>query len=515
MNIRLIHSLVKATFHFLFVVCVVFFYSCKQTATEKLVDHIKISDQTYLAVTEIADSLDVPWDMQYNPVTNSIFFTQIKGEIAELDLATNQVKSLYKVPNVYHQRTLGLLGMAIHPDFRTKPYLYICYTTKEQDSLFSELTRLELKEGKVISSKLLLKIDGGTGHNGSRLSFDSNRILYWATGDIHSLTHAQDSTTLNGKILRINEDGSIPKDNPIKGSYVYAWGFRNMQGMTFTANGNLLTSEHGDAIEDEVNWIRPLHNYGWIQIEGYHDTPEEIAIASKSPRTEPIRSWTPVIAPAALKYYSFTQIPEWTNSLLLGTLKDQSLRILKLNNGQNKIQKEDVFLKDKYGRIRAITVDNKGNIYIATSNRDWKPQTKFPLETDDRILKLSRIDYIPKEFISKEAELTDQKKDAKVLYQSYCASCHKEDGKGTTGSFPSLINSSVVSDDKRFISTMLSGITPSSENEKQVYDLPMPSFSFLTDNEITDIANYIRTKLSNNKLTIDTKVVNDLRNQKY
>ncbi len=493
---------------------VIFQNSCAPASDGKVIDYIKVSDQTYLSVTELVDSLDVPWDMQYNPTTNSIFLTQIKGKLAELDLETNKVKDLYDVPNVYYQRTSGLLGLAIHPDYTTKPYLYICHTTKEQDSLFCELRRLEVKDGKVVANQLLLKIPGGSGHNGSRLAFDNNRILYWATGDVHSLTHAQDSTTLNGKILRMNDDGSIPKDNPIKNSYVYAWGFRNMQGMTFTANGNLLTSEHGDAIEDEINWIRPLHNYGWIQIEGYHDTPEEIEIARKSPRTEPIKAWTPVVAPAALKYYSFTQVPEWNNSLLLGTLKDQSLRILKLNNKQNQILEEDVFLKDRYGRIRAITVDKKGNIYISTSNRDWKPQVKFPLETDDRILKLSRVDYKPTSFISKEPKQDNEKMDAKTLYQSYCASCHKADAKGTVGSFPSLVQSNIVANDKNFIHTILNGLSTTTADGQLAYDLPMPSFSFLTDAQIADVANYIRTKTTTKNPPIDAKFVETIRNQK-
>ncbi|MBL1409266.1 PQQ-dependent sugar dehydrogenase [Sphingobacterium faecale] len=494
-------------------ISVVVISSCRNHKDKEIIDFIKVSDQTYLSVTEVASNLDVPWDMQYSPSTNSIFFTQIKGKVAELNLETNSIKVIYEVPNVYHQRTLGLLGLAIHPNFAINPYLYICYTTKEQDSVFSELRRLELKNGQVIASKLLLKIDGGTGHNGSRLAFDNSHKLYWATGDIHSLTHAQDSTTLNGKILRMNDDGGIPHDNPIRGSYVYAWGFRNMQGMTFTANGNLLTSEHGDAIEDEINWIRPLSNYGWIDIEGYHDTPKELAIASKSLRTEPIKAWTPVIAPAALKYYSFTQIPEWNNRLLLGTLKDQSLRILKLNVNQNQIIEEDIFLKDKYGRIRAITVDKKGNVYIATSNRDWKPQTDFPLKTDDRILKLSRIEYTPRNFLSKEKISNGQKMDAKALYQSYCASCHKADGNGTPGSFPSLLKSSAMKDSKKLIHIVLNGLKTTEGDDTQVYDLPMPSFSFLKDEEVASIVNYIRTRLINSTQTIDANMVGDIRNQ--
>lgn len=143
-----------------------------------------------------------------------------------------------------------------------------------------------------------------------------------------------------------------------------------------------------------------MNNYGWIDIEGYHDTPKEIEIASKSPRTEPIKAWTPVIAPAGLAYYANTAIPEWTNSLLLTTLKSQSLRVLKLNMGQSAIVNEDIYLKDHYGRIRAVTTDNKGNVYLATSNKDWNPQTGFPLKEDDRILKLSKIDFVPEKYLT-------------------------------------------------------------------------------------------------------------------
>src|SRR5690606_11421738 len=212
-------------------------------------------------------------------------------------------------------------------------------------------------KGVISETKVLLKIGGARAHNGSRMIFGKDNMLYWATGDIASQTDAQDSTSLNGKILRMTDEGEIPEDNPLLGSYVYAWGFRNMQGITVTPNGNIMTSEHGDAIEDELNWIRPLHNYGWKKIEGYHDLPEEIAYAQLHGTTEPIKAWTPVIAPAALHYPQSDIIPEWKNSLLLGTLKDQSLHVLRLNDEQTEVIAEKVYLKDVYVRIRAITSD--------------------------------------------------------------------------------------------------------------------------------------------------------------
>lgn len=490
-------------------------FGCDKYNNVIYIDYVKLSENSYLGVSEIQDSLEVPWDIQYSESNNSIFFTEIKGQISELDLETNTRQIIYTVPNVYHQRTLGLLGLALHPDFKNNPYLYVCYTTKEGEETFSELTKLKYEEGKIVDSKVLLKIEGASGHNGSRLVFDKDGFLYWATGDAHSQTHSQDSTTLNGKILRMDFNGEIPKDNPIANSYVYAWGFRNIQGLTVTDKGTIFTSEHGDAIEDEVNWIKPLNNYGWINIEGYHDTPEEIEIANKYPRTEPIKSWTPVIAPAGLKYYEHSVIKEWNNSLILVTLKDQSFRVLKLNDEHSDIIEEKVYFKNHYGRIRAVTTDRKGNIYIATSNRDWNPQKGFPLPKDDRILKISKIDFIPKTFLSEHLVSKKDVKDGKSLYQSYCASCHKEDGKGLEGSFPPLIATETVQKEKELVHVLLNGLSGKITVKGVEYNQVMPAFNFLSNDEIVAITNYVRNSFGNSYTKIDSILVKELIDNKF
>lgn len=475
------------------------------------IDYIKVSDNTFLGISEEITGLDVPWDIQFNESTNSIFFTEIKGQISELDLETGEKKVIYTVPNVYHKRTLGLLGMAIHPDFKNQPYLYVCYTTKVGDQISSELAKLHYHNGLVDSSRILLKIEGATGHNGSRLVFDKKDLLYWATGDAHSETHAQDSTTLNGKVLRMTADGKIPSDNPIRNSYVYAWGFRNIQGMSFTDNGNLFTSEHGDAIEDEINLVKPLNNYGWKEIEGFHDTEKEKEIARKSPRTEPVKAWTPVIAPAAIKYYNSTSIPEWQNALILGTLKSQSLRVLKLNSSQTNIVEEYVYLKDYYGRIRAITADKSGNIYIATSNKDWNPQKGFPRSTDDRILKISKIDFVPKKYLEATVSSNAPLKDGKSLYQAYCASCHKEDGNGVAQSFPPLRMNASVKDEQKLIHSVLEGVQGEIIVNGEKYNQVMPSFKFLSNGDIASILTYVRSNFGNNYSAIDSSQVAKLK----
>ena len=478
--------------------------ACGSTSNNEYIDYLKISDDTYLGVDELIDSLDVPWDMQYNPVTNSIFFTEIKGNISELNITTNERRIIYTVPDVYQQRTLGLLALAIHPDFKLKPYLYTCYTIRKEGLIYSELVRLKYEGGTVSEKEVLLRIEGATGHNGSRMVFDEENILYWATGDVLSETHAQDSTTLNGKILRMTDDGKIPADNPIPGSYVYAWGFRNIQGITITPNGHIITSEHGDAIEDELNWIRPLHNYGWKKIEGFHDLPGEQEYAQLYQTTEPIKSWTPVIAPAAVHYPLFNKISEWKNSLLLGTLKDQSLHVVRLNDEQTTVLEDKVYLKDHYGRIRAITSDHEGNIYIATSNQDWKPQVGFPLKGDDRILTLSKVDFVPDSYLEKEKSGMRSLKSGKALYQAYCASCHMEGGEGVNRSIPPLIQTPWIQDGDKLLDVMLHGLKGKIVVDGLEYDEMMPAFNFLSNHEIAEIASYIRSNFGNNYTAIDS-----------
>ena len=491
----------------------ILFSSCASDV-DKYIDFLKISDDTYLGIEGVIDILDVPWDMEYNAATNSIFFTEIKGNISELDIETNERKVIYTVPNVYQHRTLGLLGLALHPDFEHKPYLYTCYTTKEGEHIFSELLRLRYEKGVVSEPKVLLKIDAAMGHNGSRMIFDKEGFLYWATGDIASETDAQDSTSLNGKILRMTDDGQIPADNPIKGSYVYAWGFRNIQGLAVTSNGTIISSEHGDASEDELNWIRPLHNYGWKKIEGYHDLPEEKEYAREHHTTEPIKSWTPVIAPAALHYPLFNKIPELKNCLLLGTLKGQSLHVVRLDDKQTSVLDDKVYLKDHYGRIRAITSDQKGNIYIATSNRDWKPQIGFPLNTDDRILKLSKIDFKPQSYLVEDEMKAVDETSGKALFQAYCASCHKEDGTGVQGMFPPLRQTEWVKDENKLMQVLLHGLGDKLNVDGVDYEQTMPSFAFLSNQQIAEIATYVRSNFGNTYPAIDSTLVQSKRGER-
>jgi len=451
-------------------------------------DVVKLED-SYLQVATVADSLEVPWGMAY--VDNKIMFTEIKGKVKLLDLSSGQIKTILSLDHVFHRTTPGLLGIAIQKK-ANDPFVLLVYTEKKGDNITANLVRYTYRQDTLINPVPLLSVKGGMGHNGSRVLIDEHDIIYWATGDAADNTQAQDSTTLSGKVLRLKMDGSVPADNPIAGSYVYAWGFRNIQGLTQDDTGKIFSAEHGDAIEDEVNLIRPLQNYGWPLIEGKHDTPAELRIADSSHRTEPIKAWTPVIAPAGLAYYNNATIPEWQNSLLLVTLKTQSLRVLKLSENNTAIASQKVYFSNRYGRLRDVLVVPNGDVYITTSNMDWNPQPGFPLQGDDRILRISKTQKQTNNFISEDPLAKPSEFNGELLYKNYCASCHKANGKGVAGNFPALKSAKILENQQAFLQVLLKGTDGKKASDGVQYSQRMASFSFLKDEELAQIINYVQ-----------------------
>lgn len=486
-----------------------YFLSACETANQhqdlKLLDYVKL-DTSILKVEILAQELSVPWDMTVSNDGN-LFFTEQYGAVSVINIETNQLKKLLVIPEVWHKRTAGLLSLTVHPEFKQNPYVYVHYTTKTDSLIYNHLVRYTFKRDTLVSPKELLKIKGFTAHNGGRLAFSKTGKLLWATGDAYNGNESQDLNFLNGKILRLNADGSIPSDNPNPKSYVWARGFRNMQGLTVTDKGYIFTSEHGDAIEDEINLIEKDGNYGWPAIEGLHNLPQEIAFAKANHTKEPVKSWTPVIAPAGVTFYGSSAIAEWKNSLLLTTLKAKSLRVLKLNEEGKAITSEEIFFENHYGRLRDVCVGTDGAIYIATSNKDWKPQVGFPLAGDDKILKISLTDKALKKpllgsKVSAQATTKEQALDAAQLYQNYCVSCHQADGKGVKGIFPALAGSAIVNDSpSALIKVLLKGINNNENPQK------MPAFAFLKDDELAAIINYIRQSWGNRAAKVTEKEI--------
>lgn len=474
---------------------------CNQPPKLPIIDHIALTNST-LKVEVLAKNLDVPWDIDYAD-NGFLWVAEQGGVVSRIDLQTGIRKQMLVIKEVWRKRTAGLLGMVVHPDFKNNPYVFLNYTLQRDSLVFNHLVRYEFKNDTLTNAKVLLEVNGFTAHNGSRLAISADGKLLWATGDAYKGENAQDLKSLNGKILRLNTDGSVPSDNPYPNSYVWARGFRNMQGLTIGKNGQVYTSEHGDAIEDEVNLIEKGGNYGWPSIEGQHNLPNEITFANAQKTTLPLRSWTPVIAPAGIAYYGNGAIAEWQNSLLLTTLKTKTLRILKLSENGKEITSEELFFKEHYGRLRDVCVGPNGEIYISTSNKDWNPSPGFPLPEDDKILKITLSeDKAPVTALKGiNASTNAALKDGRLLYQQYCASCHKDDGKGITGAFPALAGSAIVQGTPDKLSALVLNGT-----QKQ-----MPAFKFLNDDDAAQILTYIRTQWGNKGGDIASSTVKQQR----
>ncbi|SFC00472.1 Glucose/arabinose dehydrogenase, beta-propeller fold [Flagellimonas taeanensis] len=472
-------------------------------------------DSTIIGRSTVAENLDVPWEITWGPEDN-IWFTEQGGRVSRLDPNTGQVHVLLEIQDVFRKRTTGLLGLAIHPDFKKSPYVFLNYTTKNEETITSRLMRYEYANDTLINPKTILEIPGHTAHNGTRLTISPDKKLMWATGDIGpDVDNAQNVKSLNGKILRFNLDGSIPDDNPFANSPVWSWGQRNVQGMAYGAKGLLYTSEHGDATDDEVNLMQKGRNYGWPNVSGYcNDATGNPSFCKDSAVVEPMKAWTPTIAPAGIDYYASRSIPEWNNSLLLVTLKESDFRVLGLNGTGDSIVSETILFDNVLGRIRDLCISPKGDVFISTSNQDWNPKEGFPKETDDRIIRIFRVGDTANaallKQVSKGKESGEEVKMAgtagKKSYNMYCAACHKTDGKGVENSFPSLIGSDIVNGpNKGLIRFTFGGAARSANGAADGYGEAMPSFAFLSDADIADILTFIKAEFAEEaeKITAD------------
>ncbi len=460
-------------------------------------------DSTRLDVKTVAVNLNVPWDMVWGP-DNWIWFTEQDGKVRRLNPETGQIIDLLQIGDYYRKR-LGLASMVLHPDWKKTPQVFINYTHIQKDSVIvSKLVRYTYN-GKILTHPTLLyQIPGYLGHNGSRLVISKDRKLLWATGDLKQHETILEPNATNGKVLRLNLDGTIPADNPFPGSPVWSMGFRVPQGLAYTDNGNLFIAEHGDATDDEVNRVVKGASYGWPHIAGFSDLPGEERYAAEHPSVFPVKAWTPTIAPAGMDYYN-GNIPEWKNALLLTTLKDQSLRVLRLDARRETIIDEQIHFSKQFGRLRDVCVSPSGAVYISTSNRDWNPPANFPLPTDDRIIRISRAGVIPKAARVANVQKNTGPQSAALLYASYCASCHKPDGRGVPGSFPSLLTSARLKGDKKALIAFVLQGSQSASGEG------MPAFSFMTDAQLAEVVSYARVNLAKEASAVSVEEIKQVR----
>lgn len=321
------------------------------------------SGPTELKDSVVAQNLNLPWDMAWGE-DNHIWFTERNGKISRFNPANGEIKAVITLPDVVANGEGGLLGIALQSGSSN---VFVAYNYNREGQYREKLVKY-VYNGTTLTSPVILRdnIPAANIHNGSRLLIDNGKI-FMTTGDANNQSSAQDPNSLNGKVLRFNLDGSIPADNPVAGNPYWSLGHRNAQGLVL-ANGKLYSSEHGPSNDDEINIIEKGRNYGWPVVQGYCNTTAEQAVCGTTNIAEPIKAWTPTIAPGGLEYYNHNQIPQWKGSLLLATLKNERLYQMKLGNDQTSITETNEFYNGKYGRMRDVLVAPDGTVYICTSN---------------------------------------------------------------------------------------------------------------------------------------------------
>lgn len=326
---------------------------------------------TQVRVDTLITGLDVPWETTYQ--NGSLWVTERKGIVSRIDTATGIKKVILRLSGtVAQQAESGLLGLVLHPAFAQKPEVFLAYTYLNSGAMRERIVKYSYENDSLVNPVFLLNnLPGNSTHNGCRLLFLPDTTLLASTGDVQNLSLPQDTAELSGKVLRMKTNGTAPANNPFPGNLVYSYGHRNVQGMTTLPNGKVVLSEHGASTDDEVQLLMPGRNYGWPSVEGFCSTPTEINFCNANQVMEPLKAYTPTIAPSDMVFYQNPAFPEWHNTLLLTVLKNKQVRALRMNAGFESVTSDLAYLTNRYGRLRDIAIGANKEIYLATNGASW------------------------------------------------------------------------------------------------------------------------------------------------
>lgn len=334
--------------------------------------------ETEVDTTTIITGLDIPWEIQWGP-DNYIWTTERYGRISRIHPETGDQDVILDISGqVYQNGESGLLGMVLHPDFENEPFLYTAYTYTTSGQIFEKIVRFTYQDGTLTNEFTLLdNIQGNSTHDGCRMIILPDNTLLLTTGDAQNQPAAQNINHLSGKTLRLNLDGTIPDDNPFPGNPVYSFGHRNPQGLFYSPNGIIYSSEHGPSTDDEFNIIEAGQNYGWPNVHGFCNLPAEKDFCDANNVIEPLQAWTPTVAASDIVYYNHSAIPEWENHILMTTLKNKRIYDLELDESGTAVVSQQQFFTNWWGRLRDILVGPDGEIYLATSGENWSNTNPF------------------------------------------------------------------------------------------------------------------------------------------
>ncbi len=343
-------------------------------------------------VETVATNLEVVWSIVFAP-DGRAFFTERPGRVRVIENGKLRVQPFFIVPDIEQSGESGLMGMVLHPNFAENRFVYLAYAYRDanKDQAVRVARYRETGETLTDAKTIIEAIPAARYHAGTRLRFGPDGKLYITTGDATKQSRAQKLDSINGKTLRLDDDGSIPADNPFINQKdarpeIWSFGHRNAQGMDFhPETGTMFQTEHGPSIidgvslfkrrgGDEVNIVERGKNYGWAKIS--HNMTRE-------GMETPIVEYSPAVAPASGMFYRGSLFPEFKNNFFFGALKGEMIIRLVLDG--KKIVSQDKLLEKQYGRIREVAESPDGSIYFSTSNRDGRGDAK---QEDDRILRI-------------------------------------------------------------------------------------------------------------------------------
>ncbi|WP_181708075.1 PQQ-dependent sugar dehydrogenase [Chthonobacter rhizosphaerae] len=338
-----------------------------------------------IEVTPVAEGLADPWGIDFLP-DGSMLITEKGGTLRTVSPDGTLSDPIAGVPDVDARDQGGLLDIAVHPDFARNRLVYFTFSEPGQGRVNSTaLARGKLSEdGRGLSDVVVIfsqkpKV-ASTKHYGSRIVFDGDGRIFVGLGersDEQFRGQAQDLKSHLGKVVRINEDGSVPPDNPFASGEgglpeIWSYGHRNIQSAAINpATGQLWVVEHGPRGGDEINIAEPGKNYGWPKVSfgvNYNGSPVGTGEARAEGMVDPIYQWTPVIAPSGMLFYSGDAVPEWKGDLFVGGLRSQALVRLELDGG--KVVHEERLLTDLGKRIRDVAQGPDGALYVITDESD-------------------------------------------------------------------------------------------------------------------------------------------------
>ncbi|MEY8848401.1 PQQ-dependent sugar dehydrogenase [Psychroserpens sp. XS_ASV72] len=324
----------------------------------------------------VVNNLDIPWGFVFLP-DGALLINEKDGTI--IHFKNGKRTKIQNAPEIYNRGQGGLLDIELHPNYKSNGWIYFTYASSEGSDKggHTALIRAKLKNMSLVEKEVLYKATPNTTrgqHFGSRIAFDDSGYLYFSIGERGERdVNPQDITKDGGKIYRLNDDGSIPKDNPFVNEpnakkAIYSYGHRNPQGMTIhPITREIWTHEHGPRGGDEINIIKAGKNYGWPVISygvNYSGT-KFTDLTEKEGMEQPLHYWVPSIAPSGMAFISSDIYGDWKGNLLVGSLKFQYLDLCYIKNG--KVTKEERLL-DGLGRVRSVEQGPDGYIYVGVEN---------------------------------------------------------------------------------------------------------------------------------------------------